>query len=124
MEHRPSITGRVVILFSFKTTKNKLYFTLRLHSITPQIPERQSEVTEPLPPYISLDSQQFNLNLTKPKANYSGPERVRHSFSVAETKFENRLTKFTPIGLDSAIVAPSSQGTPEHNNRDSFISLE
>lgn len=90
----------------------------RLHSITPQIPERQSEVTEPLPPYISLDSQQFNLNLTKPKANYSGPERVRHSFCVAETKFENRsATKFKPIALDTST-------SPEHNNRDSFMSLE
>lgn len=79
-------------------------------------------MTEPLPPYISLDSQQFNLNLTKPKANYSGPERVRHSFSVAETKFENRLTKFTPIGIDTALVAAST--SPEHNNRDSFMSLE
>lgn len=82
-------------------------------------------MTEPLPPYISLDSQQFNLNLTKPKPNYSGPERVRHSFSVAETKFENRLTKFTPIGIDSALVAATSIDTPpEHNDRDSFLSLE
>lgn len=37
--------------------------------------------------YVSLDSQQFNLNLTKPMPNYSAGDRPRHSISVTETRF-------------------------------------
>lgn len=72
-------------------------------------------MTEPQP-YVSLDSQQFNLNLTKPKPNFTPAERSRHSFSVAETKFETKNTKYTPVGLDSTITTEI--------NRDSFVSLE
>lgn len=78
-----------------------------LHSLSPKISERQSEMIIESQPYISLDSQQFNLNLTKPKANYSANDRNRHSFSVAETRLLG-------VGYD-----PSCAG-----NRESFVSLE
>lgn len=57
----------------------------RLHSLSPKVSERPSQMI--CTDYISLDSQQFNLNLTKPMPNYAAGDRPRHSISITETRF-------------------------------------
>lgn len=62
-----------------------------LHSLSPKISERPSQMIDT--EYVSLDSQQFNLNLTKPMPNYSAGDRPRHSISVTETRFITNIAE-------------------------------